>query len=469
MENEEPNLPIFGSIASNGTAARETSTKTKVNAHDHTHYNHLIGASLDGTYFTLPYEGIVGEAVSARLERNAVSHDHYVVIPEEPGDLRNQVDLSELKKNGQLNFLLQVHCLRLCCARVTCSWFLKIFIVIMFTLYAVSRMLSHTRWLPISLHKGCQDSDDVSPISYVYNLKHLENCKIQCLRLPGCKAVDWYDLTSVCIMFDKPCIHPEADDNGVSSYHIVEYCTAKNGTQGLLVAGKCDTAIPVPSYWSLTVEQMTSMFLSPRSWLCTLAVAGLYTYIMSAYFRLALKPLTSSATGYWARLWALTKVVLLTAWLALGYELWSESETPDQEEGGHIMPPLIPVYMWSGASALGVLFRICPCVRGCVLTVVGGVGAWIMALIGTCSGAALGVAFDFLSVGASGLFGGGAAMLETAAAADAAIAADTAIGVEAAVAADGAAAGSAAAEGAAAADATAAAEAASVASMCILL
>jgi hypothetical protein len=376
---------------------------------------------------------------------------------------------------------------------MTCSWFLKILLLAIFTLSVAIISSSSPQWFPINPHKGCAENlDDDSTwgvgkymldfstkhdaVGYVDGEQTLGSCQNLCMAIPRCQALDFYKKRGRCIFFSKPCLRPTADVDGASSYQLLQNCQAKNGTAGIVIGGKCDTQIQIPSYGFLFLQEAGELLTSPVSWLFTFAVVFLYTWIMSAWFRSQLKPVASQVGwrcrkiydhAYFPSFWRFFKLLLLVTWAWLTFNLWEDPKTTSQllplpevvsEGSGEL-----PFWLWSGLSAFVILLINCPCVRSVLITVVGSIAAFLMSLITGLTTTSLGLCFDFLGMGVASTFGGGAAMLETAAAADAVAAADAAVGAEALLAADGAAAGTSTAESASATEAAVAAEAAAVA------
>jgi len=380
-----------------------------------------------------------------------------------------------------------VTCMGLCCARLSCSWCAKLGILLaLLQGYFIWGSLSRPIWIPISTDKACEVCKDAAgcskPASHYAPLRDRAACESHCEDMDGCQAVDWYNATGWCNLYTQACETPSADWDGASSFQIAVGCNMHNGSSGILIAGRCHLGIEVPSAWSIARAEVPLMLSSPYSWSCSLTVALLYTYLMSPWFRGAVKPAVNPlcapvrgvvrwlwAGGIWRRLMLVPLVVL--AWVAFTRWEFGSSPIPKSVDQAEQLP--LSQLAWLGGSAFVAFLAICPMCRAWIcaafLTVVG----WIMSLFTSLAACAFSACFDTAAAGLGALaLGGGSAV---AAAADGTVVAEGAVaaeglgaveagtGAEGAAMADGAAAGGAAAEGAMAADAAVAAEAAAAA------
>jgi len=201
------------------------------------------------------------------------------------GDGDDTVKLEEGRAHGS-----GCDCARHCCARLFCSWFFKGAILLVVTkLIFLCGPLSKPWWIPISFDRACEKNND--PLGSVRsNLKQIKDhtldmCQTACERTAGCTAIDVFNKTNVCNLYDIPCTYPTADWDGASSFQMVEYCTLPNGSGGILIQGHCDSRVEPPTFWSLVRQEFVGMCTSPSSWCLSLFVAFVYSYVTSDWLR----------------------------------------------------------------------------------------------------------------------------------------------------------------------------------------
>lgn len=398
-----------------------------------------------------------------------------------PSDLEGAADMRVTKGNS-LN-PQRLFCLQMCCARLSCSWFCKIFILVLaVNMYFLVGSLSQPLWLPISLHKACQTSDDGggSPKPFLAKpaMAHgLRACQSLCNSIEGCQAVDWFNETKWCNLYTDPCAQPTAEYSGSSSYQMAISCSLRNGSSGVLLGGHCNVDIQVPTAWSIVRQEVPVMLSSPRSWAISLGVTLLYTYIVSAWCRQKLQPVSFVALapirlcyrwflagGCWRRF--VLALILIGVWFSYTWWEWGPPPIWASAEGQRMMKLPLAEWAWLGGSSLVLTMALFPGVRSLILSIILGIGAWIMTAFTGLMTFALSACFDVGALGAAGLAAGsGEAMViaDGAAALDGVAVADVTAGAEGAVAADATAAAGATAEASAAADAAVAAEAAAAA------
>lgn len=364
-------------------------------------------------------------------------------------------------------------CFGLFCARLSCSWCVKMVILLICVGYLfLSGPLSGPTWIPISAGKACQRCDDMQgapqPLGHKAPLRDLGACFDACNAVSDCQAVDWFNETKWCTLYAEACTKPTATWSGASSYQVAVACNLHNGTAGVLIAGRCTTAVELPTISAMAERQGENMLMSPRSWVCSLLVALLYTYLTSAWARQKMRPVTTVAfkparVGWaWFRRGGIRrKVCVLVIFLALWADLtvWEFGRPPTSEKAVRTMP--MTERGWFAVWALGAILLVCSPLRGCIVGLVATIGGWIMSAFLSMAALALSACFDVSALGLTGVLGGAA---DAAAAADAGVAleagaaGDAYAAGEGAAMADGAAAGEAAAEATAAADAAAASE-----------
>lgn len=373
-------------------------------------------------------------------------------------------------------------CLQMCCARLSCSWFCKMFILVLaVNMYFLVGSLSQPFWIPISLHKACQTSDDVGggPKPFLASpgmAQGLLACQTLCNSIEGCQAVDWFNETKWCNLYTEPCAQPTAEYSGSSSYQMAISCSFRNGSSGVLLNGHCRVDIQVPTVGSIVKQEVPVMLSSPRSWAISLGVTLLYTYIVSAWCRQKLQPVSFVALapirlcyrwfragGCWRRL--VLALILIGVWFFYTWWEWGPPPMLASAEGQGMMKLPLAEWAWLGGSSLVLAMVLCPGVRALILSMILGIGAWIMTVFTGLMTFAFSACFDVGALGAAGLAGTGEAMViaDGAATLDGVAAADIVAGAEGAVAADATAAAGATAEASAAADAAVAAEAAAAA------
>lgn len=372
------------------------------------------------------------------------------------------------------------HCLQLCCARLCCSWCCKCMVlVVVVNAFFLSGPLSKPMWIPISQHAACENCDDLPRSADAFRQEApmeggLAACEALCSSYSDCQAVDWFNTTRWCNLYTQPCLKPTANWDGASSYQIAVSCTLFNGTSGVMIGGQCMAGIEIPTTWSVVKREIPKLLSSPRSWLCSLSVALIYTYVTSSWLRGKTRPVVLWITPKGPRgRSVLAWLLLLLGWWAFTYhEFGLPTMTAKEEsaEGGIFGQMALEQKLWYGVSFLALFLLCCPCSRSIILSGMLSLGTCIMsafmsavafALSGcidvTAATAAIGGAtaagVTEATVAAEGTLAGGAAL-------EAGVAADGAMGAEGAVAADTAAGGAAAAEGATAAEAAVAADAA---------
>lgn len=382
-----------------------------------------------------------------------------------------------------------VTCLQLCCARLSCSWCIKVTILLAAVqLLFLIGPLSQPIWIPVSLDKACQTNDDPgkkpAPFSHQAPVRNLEDCKAACTSMKGCQAIDYFNITQWCNFYSTACTKPTAVWDEASSYQITVICTMHNGSTGVLIAGHCVLGIEVPTVTSTVMMEVPLMLTSPRSWGCSLLVACIYTYIMSPWFQQKLRPVTwpcvscCAATCRWVRAGkgrrALFLLLLAAAWVAFTIQTFGPPPTSIKRAVKDTPSRPMVEWMWLGGSAIIFLMLLCKGLRTVILSAVLALGGCLMSGFTSVAACAMSSCVDVSAAsaaGAAGLVGAGTAALATDAAvtAEGAVAAEAMVGAEAvagtdgAVAADAAACGGAAAEASAAADAAVAAEAAAAA------
>eukprot|EP00930_Biecheleria_cincta_P031059 TRINITY_DN21541_c0_g1_i1.p1 TRINITY_DN21541_c0_g1~~TRINITY_DN21541_c0_g1_i1.p1 ORF type:complete len:547 (+),score=96.16 TRINITY_DN21541_c0_g1_i1:77-1717(+) len=390
-------------------------------------------------------------------------------------DLEAAADMP--KKNRITLDPQHLHCLQMCCARLSCSWFCKMFVLVLaVNMFFVVGSLSQPIWIPISLHKACQTSDDngggPKPILAKAGMAQgLHACESLCSSTEGCQAVDWFNETQWCNLYTEPCAQPTAEYSGSSSYQMAISCSFRNGSAGVLLDGHCHVGIEVPTVWSIVKREVPVMLSSPRSWAISLGIALLYTYIVSAWCRQKMQPVSCIvfapvrlcyrwfwAGGCWRRF--ATAPILLGVWCSYTFWEWGAPQIQASSQGMMKLP--LAEWAWLGGSSTVLAMVLCPSVRGLIFSMILGIGTWIMTAFTGLMTFALSACFDVGALGAAGV-AGGVGVADAAATLDGVVAADVAAGAEGAAAADATAAAGATAEASAAADAAIAAEAAAAA------
>ncbi|CAK0816470.1 unnamed protein product, partial [Prorocentrum cordatum] len=188
----------------------------------------------------------------------------------------------------------QKDCVRLCFSRLTCSWFCKLLLLVAITQgLLLWGPLSNVFWIPTHPSRGCEQSLDEGggPEPFMRGNAHsLAGCQQLCEAAENCSAVDWFNQTRYCNLYDRPCLIPVADWDGAASYQVAEDCTLDNGSVGILIGGGvCDIDIQRPTFISLVKEGALGLLFSPLSWSFSLAVAFLYTCVASAWCRQCVK------------------------------------------------------------------------------------------------------------------------------------------------------------------------------------
>eukprot|EP00434_Breviolum_minutum_P007366 symbB.v1.2.006500.t1/scaffold361.1/size299464/23 len=386
-----------------------------------------------------------------------------------------------------------VHCFQVCCARLTCSWCLKMILLVVVVNYIfLSGPLSQPLWIPISTKYACEANDDGTGPAIVQRVGHKANvtgglhaCESLCNEYSGCQAIDWYNTTRWCNLYAAPCLRPTASWDGASSYQKAVVCQLYNGTSGVLIGGHCHVGIHVPSMSSVVEQELPAMLLSPKSWGMTLIVALVYTYVMSAWCRQKLSPVVTTVSSVvmapirWTYRGGIARKVgmslfLLAAWVAWTVHLFGlpPSSTAPRIRKGELPEFSYDEWGWIGVSFLLFLLLICKGFRMCLLSVIVSVGTCIMSAFASACTWATSLCLESSLLADAAVLGGAgaatatvegaagaAATAEVGATAEAAVAADAALGVEGSAAADVAAGGAAAGEAATAAEAAATAEA----------
>eukprot|EP00928_Gymnodinium_smaydae_P009962 TRINITY_DN13735_c0_g1_i2.p1 TRINITY_DN13735_c0_g1~~TRINITY_DN13735_c0_g1_i2.p1 ORF type:complete len:457 (-),score=57.03 TRINITY_DN13735_c0_g1_i2:12-1307(-) len=180
--------------------------------------------------------------------------------------------------------------MQLYCARITCVTVLKIIIlcgcVQWVVLYGI---LSRPLWIPNNPHAGCEANKDKdggpTKLTYFTHISKAQDCQGLCEdHGDGCEAVDYYEETGWCNLYKEPCIFPEARWDGAASYQVAKPCSV-NGTTGTIIAGHCNTSFQLPSFGKVMRTEVPRLLEQPSSWLLTLSIALLYTYLMSPWTR----------------------------------------------------------------------------------------------------------------------------------------------------------------------------------------
>jgi len=354
----------------------------------------------------------------------------------------------EEKKQQQVD---RTVCVGLCCARITCSWTLKLIIVVGFVQYIFNYgALSRTLWLPISPTQACQTNDDGAlgpkPTKTWKETQSLLQCQRHCDDDADCQAIDFFNGTGWCNTFDVPCSLPTADWDGAASYMIAQSCNLHNGSSGILIRGKCNTLVQMPTLFGMLEIELETMVTSPRSWLFTLCIALPYVYLKSPpYVKERMKkfiPLTSIAKVLkYAKkcprsFGLLLTIVVFSTW---AYGTFYMFGAPDATKG--IGGLSLMEQVWLGVSALGLLMFQCPKLRCCMAPVLSlatcfasTLSSIFVSLVGCFFTAAAG-AMEAIGLGSFGL-AGAAGTLGTMGTGAAAVAGETAVAAEAGVAAE---------------------------------
>lgn len=392
-----------------------------------------------------------------------------------------------------------VTCFGLFCARLSCSWMLKLLIFFGMVVILFAGELGRPMWIPISLNKACQFNNDVrlgsrQPPMVSHSLKpDVHACFAFCEGFPSCQAVDYYSATKWCTAYAVACVQPTDTRDGASSYQIAEYCRLYNGTEGVIVGGECTLGIHVPTVWGTVHTEGLQMFLSPRNWLCSLTVALLYTYLTSSWVQEKtrfMRPIASRLSNPFLVAWrwmlaggvrrkAVVLCILCLAWAVYTWETIAHPTCL----GGVGMSWRGKA--WCVGSLLLLLVVTCSAVRSILVGVILAVGGWFMSIFTALATFALSACFDMSALGitsaAGALTAGGTAAaatdaavaaegtaaitnvssaVEAVSAADAAVATDAAVAMESVAGAEATIGAAAAAEAATAAEAAAATEAA---------
>jgi len=327
-------------------------------------------------------------------------------------------------------------CMGLCCARLLCSWSCKLIVLIVaINLIFLSGPLSKPLWIPISLHQACEQNGDApppaGPFGHEENMVHggLQACEALCEQSDDCQAVDWYNNTRWCNLYRQPCLKPTASWDGASSYQIAVACTFFNGSAGVLIGGHCMGGIQLPTRWHVVKHEIPAMLASPRSWLCSLTVAVIYTYATSRWLQQKV-PLPGGRRAACTR--ALLPVLGLACWGAISYRYWGISAFHELAEGKR--PQLsLEEYIWYAASLALLIILLCPRSRGILLSGIASLGACLMSAFVNLAGCALSGCIDMTALAGTVAAAGGTA----AAGAEAAVATEGAAAMEAGVAGEG--------------------------------
>ncbi|CAK0820068.1 unnamed protein product, partial [Prorocentrum cordatum] len=150
-------------------------------------------------------------------------------------------------------------CVELCCARLLCSWFCKLLVLLSLTagIFAYGP-LSRPMWIPISSYsRGCERNADGSDGAFEKRGSHsLNSCKGLCERTDGCVAVDVFNHTHACALYRQPCLFPQSTRDGAASFQIARFCSVPDGTRGILIEGECNTDIQPPTFWALASSEL---------------------------------------------------------------------------------------------------------------------------------------------------------------------------------------------------------------------
>jgi hypothetical protein len=76
-------------------------------------------------------------------------------------------------------------------------------------------------WEPISAYRACKINDDGIVRLSGMDFSTLSGCQQKCRDTRGCVAVDFFETTGYCSLYDKACTSPRFTRNGASSYRLM--------------------------------------------------------------------------------------------------------------------------------------------------------------------------------------------------------------------------------------------------------
>lgn len=227
-----------------------------------------------------------GHAANAVDPAAAVPQAQPVPVPPRPGGEAEPPREPVQPSGAQAAALHQIRkeTVKLCCARVTCVWSVKLAFVVLFTqLILLVGPLSEPIWIPISLDAGCEQNNDVDPkpvpFTHIEDMADVRSCQKACTNIPECQAVDFYNATRWCNLYSAACMAPTATWDGACSFQIASACAVRNGSTGILIGGKCDLALQMPSTTSMMREEVPRMLSSPSNWFWTSFCVCIYLYL----------------------------------------------------------------------------------------------------------------------------------------------------------------------------------------------
>lgn len=201
---------------------------------------------------------------SSRLEE-----DWYVPLPDNDKDANEAIsdEAPQRHDSPHIETAVEPTRCRFRCFRFAILFILLISLVSLQQLF-LNDIFSPILWMPISLSKACQISDDLGggprPFRQLADLQDLAACKAMCESIPSCQAVDWFNARRWCNLYTEPCIKPTASWDNASSYQIPMSCFLYNGSSGFIIHGRCQIAEGAPSVRS-NASQALALYLRGNS------------------------------------------------------------------------------------------------------------------------------------------------------------------------------------------------------------
>ena len=79
---------------------------------------------------------------------------------------------------------------------------------------------TNDQWEPIDRFRACEINNENVHSIVDLQVKSIQRCQLLCQAAKHCEAIDWFNSSSWCALYKKPCTKPLQEKHGASSYRI---------------------------------------------------------------------------------------------------------------------------------------------------------------------------------------------------------------------------------------------------------